>query len=134
MTRILAFSDMHMSRRCAAEIVAASADADLVVGAGDFCNMRRALAEAMGWLGGVRAPFVCVPGNAESAGELRAATGATVLHGERAEIAGLTVFGLGYGAPTTPFGAWSCDLTEGEAEALLAGMTEADILISHSPP
>ncbi len=41
MARILAFSDMHMSRRCAAEIVTASADADLVVGAGDFCNMRR---------------------------------------------------------------------------------------------
>ncbi len=134
MARILAFSDMHMSRRCAAEIVAASADADLVVGAGDFCNMRRALAEAMGLLGGIRAPFVCVPGNAESADELRAATGATVLHGDRAEIAGLTVFGLGYGAPTTPFGAWYCDLTEGEADALLAGMTEADILISHSPP
>ena len=57
-----------------------------------------------------------------------------MLHGERAEIAGLTVFGLGYGAPTTPFGSWSCDLTESEAEALLAGMTAADIVISHSPP
>ncbi|MFQ5567568.1 MAG: metallophosphoesterase [Paracoccaceae bacterium] len=134
MTRILAFSDMHMSRRCAAGIAAASADADLVVGAGDFCNMRRGLAEAMALLGGVRAPLVCVPGNAESADELRAATGATVLHGERAEIAGVAVFGLGYGVPTTPFGAWSCDLSEDEAEAMLAGMAEADILVSHSPP
>jgi Icc-related predicted phosphoesterase len=134
MARILAFSDMHMSRRCAAEIVAASADADLVVGAGDFCNMRRGLADAMGLLGGVRAPFVCVPGNAESAEELRAATAATVLHGERAEIAGLTVFGLGYGTPTTPFGAWSCDLSEAEAEAMLSGLGGAGILVSHSPP
>jgi Icc-related predicted phosphoesterase len=134
MIRVLAFSDMHMSRRCAAEIVAASADADLVIGAGDFCNMRQGLAAAMALLGGVRAPFVCVPGNAESADELRAATGATVLHGERAEIAGLSIFGLGYGVPTTPFGAWSCDLTEAEAGSMLSGLDGAGILISHSPP
>lgn len=134
MARILAFSDMHRSRRCAAEIVAAAADADLVIGAGDFATMREGLAEAMGWLAAVEAKAVYVPGNAESAGELRAATGALVLHGEGAERAGLRLFGLGYGVPTTPFGAWSCDLSEAEAEALLAGMEAADVLISHSPP
>jgi uncharacterized protein len=44
--------------------------------------------------------------------------------------------------PRTPFGAWSCDLDEGEAEALLGRMGPADeapdilpdILIVHSPP
>ena len=135
MTRILAFSDMHMSRRCAADIRAAAAEADFVIGAGDFCNARQGLGEAMEMLWTVLEKAVLVPGNAESADELRAAAGAaTVLHGEATEIAGLKVFGLGYAVPETPFGGWSCDLGEGEAEAMLAAMTQADILISHSPP
>jgi Icc-related predicted phosphoesterase len=132
--RILAFSDMHLSRRCAADIRVAARDADLVIGAGDFCNGRNGLDEAMELLWPLENDAVYVPGNAESAAELRAATGATVLHGDTVERAGLTIFGLGYGVPTTPFGSWSCDLTEDEAQALLSGMTEADILISHSPP
>ncbi len=134
MARILAFSDMHRSRPCAEEIVAAAGDADLVIGAGDFAVMREGLEEAMALLEPVAAKAVYVPGNAESAAELRAATSATVLHGEAAEIAGVRLFGLGYGVPTTPFGAWSCDLSEAEAEALLAEMTEADVLVTHSPP
>lgn len=134
MARILAFSDMHGSRRCAAEIVAAAGRADLVIGAGDFCVMREGLAEAMALLAPVEAKAVYVPGNAETAGELRAATGATVLHGEGIERAGVRLFGLGYAVPVTPFGAWSCDLSEAEAEALLASMQAADVLVSHSPP
>jgi len=134
MTRILAFSDMHMSRRCAADIRAAARDADLVIGAGDFCNGRHGLDEAMDLLWTVAEDAIYVPGNAESADELRAATSATVLHGQSVERAGLTIFGLGYGVPVTPFGSWSCDLTEDEATALLAQMQAADILISHSPP
>jgi len=132
--RILAFSDMHMSRRCAAEIRAAAAEADLVIGAGDFCNGRQGLEEAMELLWTLEDKAVYVPGNAESAEELRAATGATMLHGEGIERAGLAIFGLGYAVPVTPFGSWSCDLTEAEAAEMLAKMMAADILVSHSPP
>lgn len=135
MTRILAFSDMHLSRRCAADIRAAAADADLVIGAGDFCNHRDGLDEAMEMLWTVLDQAVFVPGNAESAEELRAAAGpATVLHGEAATVQGLRLFGIGYAIPVTPFGAWSCDLSEAEAATMLAAMTRADVLISHSPP
>lgn len=134
MTRILAFSDMHMSRRCAADICAAAADADLVIGAGDFCNGRQGLDAAMEMLWTIEDKAIYVPGNAESVEELRAATTATVLHGDDYEFAGLKIFGLGYAVPVTPFGSWSCDLTEEEAEALLAPMQGAEILISHSPP
>jgi len=134
--RILAFSDLHLARSRAADLVAASAEADLVIGAGDFCNMRQGLAEAMALLAGLQAPLVVVPGNAESADELRAAAdaGVTVLHGEGCEIGGQRLFGLGYGVPVTPFGSWSCDLTEAFAAELLAGCDGADILITHSPP
>ncbi len=134
--RVLAFSDLHHSRSRAADIVAASAEADLVIGAGDFCNMRQGLPEAMNLLTGLAAPFVVVPGNAESADELREAAhvGTTVLHGEAHEADGITVFGLGYGVPTTPFGSWSCDLSEARAEEMLDPCDSCDILILHSPP
>jgi len=134
--KILAFSDLHMAKNRAAEIVAASAEADLVIGAGDFCIKRGGLALAMAYFDRVTAPFVVVPGNNESAEELRAESraGITVLHGEATEIGGLKLFGLGYGVPVTPFGAWSCDLDEAAAAAMLAPCEAADILILHSPP
>jgi uncharacterized protein len=134
--KILAFSDLHGSARHAAALVEASAQADLVIGAGDFCNMRQGLDEAMALLAGMSAPFVIVPGNAESVDELRATTptGVEVLHGNPTTIDGMQLFGLGCGVPPTPFGEWSCDLTEDQATALLEGCETADILIFHSPP
>jgi Icc-related predicted phosphoesterase len=134
--KILAFSDLHMARARAADIVAASGEADLVIGAGDFCNMRQGLTEAMDMLAGLQAPLVAVPGNAESVDELRAAAGpgVTVLHGDGCEIDGLKIYGLGYGVPRTPFGSWSCDLSEAFAAELLAGCVKAHVLVTHSPP
>lgn len=134
--KILAFSDLHMARARAAEIVAASRDVDVVIGAGDFANMRKGVAEAMAMLSGIAPPLVMVPGNNESLDELRAAAPATahVLHGDMIEIDGVQLFGIGGGIPVTPFGAWSWDLTEAEAAALLAGADGADVIVSHSPP
>ncbi|MEX0277971.1 MAG: metallophosphoesterase [Ruegeria sp.] len=134
--KVLAFSDLHMARSRAADLVAASAEADLVIGAGDYCNMRRGLDDAMAMLSGITAPLVLVPGNAESAEELvdAAPHGVHVLHGAGMTIDGVRVFGLGYGVPTTPFGDWSCDLSEPEAAELLDRCEVADILIVHSPP
>ncbi len=134
--KILAFSDLHHARRRAEALVDASAEADLVIGAGDFCNMREGLPEAMNLLSGIAAPMVVVPGNAESAKELEEAAhaGTTVLHGSGFEVDGVRLFGLGYGVPPTPFGAWSCDLTETFAAEMLARCDAADILILHSPP
>ncbi len=134
--KILAFSDLHHSQARADDLVAASRRADLVIGAGDFCNTRQDLAGAMALLDGIKAPMMLVPGNAESIEELRAAAprGATVLHGSEIQLGGLRLFGLGYGVPETPFGSWSCDLSEAEAARMLAGCCRADILILHSPP
>jgi Icc-related predicted phosphoesterase len=134
--KILAFSDLHMARARAEEIVAASRVADLVIGAGDFCSMRKGIAEAMKMLAGIEKPLVLVPGNNESLEELRMAApaGAHVLHGDMLELDGVKLFGIGGGIPVTPFGAWSWDLAEDEAAELLAGADGADIIISHSPP
>ncbi len=134
--KILAFSDLHHNRARAKALVDASASADLVICAGDFCNHRQGLAEAMALLTGLGAPMIAVPGNAESADELTAAAhaGTRVLHGGATTVLGLTVFGLGYAVPETPFGDWSCDLSEAQAEALLATSPKVDILVTHSPP
>ncbi|GGH35076.1 Predicted phosphoesterase [Cribrihabitans marinus] len=134
--RILAFSDLHLARNRAEEVVAASVDADLVIGAGDFCDMRRGLDRIMPILARIRVPMVLVPGNVESAPELRDAApeGAHVLHGQGVTIDSLRIFGLGYAVPPPPFGDWSCNLTEAEAEDLLGRCGRVDILVSHSPP
>lgn len=134
--KILAFSDLHHSRDRAEALVELSRDADLVIGAGDFCNMRQGLPEALNLLSGIAAHMVAVPGNAESGDELREAAhaGTTVLHGEGTEIDGFRFFGLGGGVPVTPFGPWSFDMTEDVAAEMLGRCAEADVLITHSPP
>lgn len=134
--KVLAFSDLHHSARHTARILEQAASADLVIGAGDFCNMRQGLAQAMAPFATLKSPFAITPGNAESAAELLAAAppGATVLHGAGATLAGLRLFGLGYGIPITPFGAWSCDMTEAQAADQLNQCGSADILFTHSPP
>jgi Icc-related predicted phosphoesterase len=133
---ILAFSDLHLAANRAAALAEASTEADLVVGAGDFCNMREGLDEAMELLQAIMAPMIIVPGNAESIDELHAAArpNMTVLHGDATEYEGLSIFGLGYGVPPTPFGSWSCDLSEEDAGKMLAACETADLLITHSPP
>ena len=133
--RVVAVSDLHADGAAARALVAASRGADLVVGAGDFCNQRHGLAAAMAPLEVIEGPFVAVPGNAESAAELRAAAPwAHVLHGSACTMAGLRIAGLGYAVPPTPFGAWSCDLDEATAAAMLDDIAAADLLITHSPP
>lgn len=134
--KILAFSDLHHDATRAAVLVQASVGADLVIGAGDFCNMRQDLPGAMELLRDVAAPMLVIPGNAESAAELSAAADirTQVLHGTDALIGGVRFFGLGYAVPAPPFGDWSCNLSEDEAERLLNRCEGADVLIVHSPP
>ena len=134
--KILAFSDLHASKSHAAEIVAASSGADLVLGAGDFCNMRHGLDAALGLLDWLCAPMLAIPGNAESPEELAEALrdGTTMLHARSCKVGGLTFFGLGCAVPLTPFGDWSVDLSEEQAEMLLTTCEHADVLLLHSPP
>lgn len=133
--RILAFSDLHHARARADDLVEASREADLVIGAGDFCNHRQNLPEAINLLAGMNTPFLVVPGNNESHSELvdAAHVGTTVLHGETVELDGVKIFGIGGGVPATPWD-WSFDLSEEEAANLLSLCQSADILVTHSPP
>ena len=133
--RCLAFSDLHCDLRTARELVDRSAQADVVLGVGDFASVHSGLEETMDALSAIERPFVAVPGNNETDEALRAACGewATVLHGGSTELEGVTFFGLGAGVPTTPWD-WSFDLTEEEAEVRLASCPDGAVLLSHSPP
>jgi Icc-related predicted phosphoesterase len=136
--KLLLFSDLHCNTRAARHLVDQSLDADVLIGAGDFATMRRDLSSVIDMLKNSPKPAVLVPGNAESADELRDAcrawSVAHVLHGTSAAIDGVTFYGVGGGIPVTPFGAWSYDFTEEQAEALLADCPAGCVLVTHSPP
>ena len=134
---ILAFSDLHTDREIAADLVAASREVDIVIGAGDFASQHRGLEETIEVLAAIEAPTLVVPGNNETTDALRVACedwpAAVVLHGDSAEIDGTTFYGLGAGIPITPWD-WSFDLSEQDAAAMLDDCPSEAVLVLHSPP
>ena len=138
--KLLLFSDVHGDLDACRDLVDRAADADVVVGAGDFCVARRNLAAPIEALSAIDTPTVLVPGNAETEDEMGAQVSATgwneahVLHGDGVTIDGQSFFGIGGGIPITPFGPWSYDFSEAEARDLLAACPEGAVLVSHSPP
>jgi hypothetical protein len=135
--KVLAFSDLHRDREAAERLVALADEADVVVGAGDFASARLGTTQAIEPLKAIEKPAVLVPGNNESESELAEACAGwpsvILLHGESADIDGVTFFGLGGGVPVTPF-PWSFDLSEREADAKVEHAPEGCGLVVHSPP
>jgi uncharacterized protein len=135
---LLLFSDLHADVAAARRLLPLARKADVLIGAGDFGNVRRHVGVCLDVLRVLDKPAVLVPGNNESLDELRDACrawpSAHVLHGDDVTIDGVAFFGLGGGVPVTPFGSWSFDLTEEEAAALLARCPPNAVLVSHSPP
>jgi Icc-related predicted phosphoesterase len=136
--RLLLSSDVHCDIGAARSLVERSADADVLVCAGDLAVMRRGLDRTVGLLSASRAPAVLVAGNGESAEELMRAcadwSASHVLHGSGCTLEGTEFWGGGGAIPVTPFGAWSYDLSEEEGAALLEGCPEGAVLVTHSPP
>ena len=135
--KLLAFSDLHGDLAQAEKLVEMSAEADVVIGAGDFASVHEGLQETIDALAGIEKPAVLVPGNNETDEALREATAgwrsATVLHGGGATISGVDFFGLGAGIPITPW-EWSFDLDDEKAAVMLAHCPEGAVLVLHSPP
>ena len=135
--KLLAFSDLHTDLAQARRLAESSAQADVVVGVGDFASVHSGLAETIAALRAIEVATVLVPGNNETEEALREACAdwqqAVVLHGEGTEIDGVAFFGLGAGVPVTPWD-WSFDLTEEAAAELLEPCPEGCVLAVHSPP
>jgi Icc-related predicted phosphoesterase len=136
--KLLLFSDLHASAGAARRLVERAQMADVVIGAGDFGNVRRDVRVCIDVLRAIAKPVVLVAGNNESTEELAEACRdwpqARILHGSGAAIDGVEFFGIGGGIPVTPFGPWSYDFTEEQAAAMLADCPAGCVLVSHSPP
>lgn len=136
--KLLLFSDVHENRRHCNNLVEMAENVDVVIGAGDFGSFRKGIKETISYLKDITKPTIVVPGNAESYEELSKAcktwTSAYVLHGSGIDLNGTHFYGLGAAVPVTPFGSWSYDITESEAEQLLKNCPEDAVLVSHSPP
>jgi Icc-related predicted phosphoesterase len=136
--RFLLLSDLHANASAARQLVERSAQVDVVIGAGDFGNVRRQLSVCLDILRAIQIPTLLVAGNNESTEELRAACqgwpAAYILHGTAVTIKDVVFYGIGGGIPVTPFGAWSYDFSEEEAAQLLAACPPESVLITHSPP
>jgi Icc-related predicted phosphoesterase len=135
--KLLAFSDLHRDHGQAAELVAMSGEADVVIGAGDFASVHKGLGETIDALAAIETPTVLVPGNNETEQALRdAASGwsaASVLHGGGTTIDGVEFYGLGAGVPVTPW-EWSFDLDDAAAGSMLEACPQGAVLVLHSPP
>lgn len=135
--RLLAFSDLHRDLDQAAGLVAMSAEANVVIGAGDFASIHEGLGETIDSLTAIETPTVLVPGNNETEQALREATAgwdaATVLHGSGTQINGTEFYGLGAGIPVTPWD-WSFDLDDTAASSMLEPCPAGAVLVLHSPP
>lgn len=133
--RLLAFSDLHLDVAARDAVLAAAGGADLVIGAGDFANQHEGLEDFVAPFDAIASKAVFVCGNNETLDALRAATAVPVLHGETMEFGGIVVAGIGCAVPPLPPLPWqSFDISEAEAEALLAPIPQAHVLVSHSPP
>ena len=135
--KILAFSDLHRDLDQAQKLVAQSAEADVVIAAGDFASIHEGLEETIDALRPIDQPTVLVPGNNETEDALRSACEgwdeANVLHGGSVDLEGHLFFGLGAGVPTTPWD-WSFDLDEDEAASALSKCPRGAVMVLHSPP
>lgn len=138
MPKLLLFSDLHADPLAARRLVKQSHKADIVIGAGDFGNVRRQLRVGLEILRAIQRPLILVAGNNESTEELQVAcqgwSSVYVLHGTAVTIKNLVFYGVGGGIPLTPFGAWSYDFSEDQAIQLLVNCPPECVLITHSPP
>ena len=136
--KLLLFSDLHCDTIAARSLVKRAASVDVLIGAGDFGKVRRDVGVCIDMLQIIDKPAVLVAGNNESTEELVEACKnwpqAHVLHGTGVAMGGIRFFGIGGGIPVTPFGPWSYDFTEEQAQELLQNCPARCVLVSHSPP
>ena len=136
--RILAFSDLHCDIRAAQAIVAASADADVVVGAGDFGIRGHRSEETLGVLATMACPLVLVSGNHDSYGQIKQICEKHdefyLLQGSFVELSGIIFLGLGGEVPRRGDDNWNESISEVEAAQMLEADLPYSVLVTHTPP
>ncbi|MGI9294730.1 MAG: metallophosphoesterase family protein, partial [Pseudomonadales bacterium] len=97
--KILAFSDIHRNVDVAQQLVSASQDADVLIGAGDFGTRGQGASDTIDILKSVQIPTIIVSGNHDSSIELEGMCSnwklGHFLHGTSIKVKDFTFFGLG---------------------------------------
>ena len=136
--KILAFSDLHRDKEAAQAIVAVSANADCVIGAGDFATRGEGASETLDILSNCEAPIILVHGNHDNPLEIArycdSRTDTHYLHGDTVEIDGHTFFGLGGEIPSRNKFDWNAAETETKAATSISACPNGAILVTHTPP
>ena len=136
--KILAFSDIHRDTEAARSIVAASTDADVLVGAGDFANRGQGAGEIIEILRTANRPTVLVSGNHDNSEELQHLCSGWpqghFLNAQPVTLANITFFGLGGEIPQRNAAEWNEAISEEEASKALACCPSNAILVTHMPP
>lgn len=136
--KVLAFSDLHRDIDAAAALVAASAEADVVVGAGDFATKLIGATDTLDILAQCRVPVILSHGNHDDPVEvqricLRHPT-LHYLHGAAMTFKGVSFFGLGGEIPSRNTFSWNAAETEEQAAKMLKKCPPNAVLVTHTPP
>ncbi len=136
--KILAFSDLHRDVEATRKIVAASVNADILIGAGDFSTRGQGAAEIIQILQTANTPTVLVSGNHDNSEELRELcsnwTNGHLLSAHSVRLGNITFFGLGGEIPQRNNAEWNEAVSEEDASKALAGCPDNAVLITHMPP
>ncbi len=136
--KILAFSDLHRDASAMQSIMAESADADVIIGAGDFATCGLGTMDTLSILSTAIQPVVIVSGNHDDTKTLREICDQSknihLLHGDLVAINGVDFFGLGDEIPHVNDADWNQSLNEDEAANILNGCPVGGVLVTHSPP
>jgi Icc-related predicted phosphoesterase len=136
--RVLAFSDLHRDKDAARAIVAASVEADVVIGAGDFATKREGLMDTLDILRNSPAPMIFVHGNHDDADAVEAACKAQdhwhYLQGNECAIGDQVFFGVGWETPNADDNSWLSPMSENRTMKALRECPVGAVLISHAPP
>ncbi|MEP2151700.1 MAG: metallophosphoesterase [Roseobacter sp.] len=136
--KVLAFSDLHRDNDAARALVTASAEADVVIGAGDFATKRIGARDTLDILAHCRVPVILTHGNHDDPDEVQLicarSSNLHYLHGTGMTVGGISFFGLGGEIPSRNTFSWNAAETEEHATRMLVKCPPDVVLVTHTPP
>lgn len=136
--KVLAFSDLHRDKDAAYALLAASTDANVVVGAGDFATKHIGATDTLDILEQCRVPVILTHGNHDDPDEVQRICAQHpnlhYLHGAAMTVNGVSFFGLGGEIPSRNSFSWNAAETEEQAAKMLEKCPPNAVLVTHTPP
>lgn len=136
--KVLSFSDLHRDKDAATALLTASAEANVVVGAGDFATKLIGATDTLDILAQCRVPVILTHGNHDDPDEVQRIcarhSNLHYLHGAAMTVNGVSFFGLGGEIPSRNTFSWNAAETEKQAAKILEKCPLNAVLVTHTPP